>query len=97
MFRERYTDYKKSTLHENDFYRGITSSQITINKKEYTLASGILGCEFYNEVIDPKYPDDFLQYVKPAVGWALYAEDPDKPKVPERVFIAADTAGDIFK
>lgn len=97
MFRERGNAYKTFMMDEHDFYRGVTASQILINKKEYTLACGIMGVEFENEVMDPNYPDEFLQYVKPAVGWALYEEDPAlKEKVGPNVFVAADTAGPMF-
>jgi hypothetical protein len=55
-----------------------------------------MGVEFENEVMDPKYPDEFLQYVKPAVGWVIYEEDPDKKDKVPLVFISADTSGSLF-
>mmetsp|Transcript_13943 Transcript_13943/g.21739 ORF Transcript_13943/g.21739 Transcript_13943/m.21739 type:complete len:220 (-) Transcript_13943:25-684(-) len=97
MFRERGTKYAKYMVDEDDFYRGVTATPLSINKKEFTLATGFIGVEFYNELMDPKYPDEFLQYVKPAVGWAVYEEDPSLKKEHPNVFIAADTAGEIFK
>jgi hypothetical protein len=50
---------------------------MSVNDKEYTLVNGFVGVEFFNEVVDENYPDEFLQYVKPAVGWFLYEEDPE--------------------
>jgi hypothetical protein len=60
MFKERGTDYKKTMVDEDDFYRGVSALPIQINGQDYTLASGFMGVEFYNELIDPKYPDEFL-------------------------------------
>lgn len=83
-------------MDEDDFYRGVTAQVLKINKKEYTLACGFVGVEFENEVMDPKYPEEFLQYVKPAVGWVIYEEDPDRKEKPPMVFISAETSGSLF-
>ena len=84
-------------MDEGDFTRGIQTQILKINKKEYTLASGFVGVEFKNEP-DPRFEGDVIQFVKPAVGWFLYEEDPEKAKqgLPS-VFISSDTAGAIFK
>ena len=60
MFRERSMDYKTFQIDDTDFARGIQLNKIVINEKEYTLASGFVGVEIENEVMDPKYPDEFL-------------------------------------
>lgn len=56
-----------------------------------------MGVEFHNEVMDPKYPNEFLQYVKPAVGWALYQDDPTLKTAHPQVFICANTTGALFR
>lgn len=60
MFRERGKDYKRFMMDENDFFRGVTASAISINKKDYTLAAGFMGVEFENQIQDPEHPEDFL-------------------------------------
>ena len=75
IFSERGTKYVAHMMDEDDFHRGISACIININKKDYTLASGFVGVEFINEVIDPKYPDELAQSVKPAIGWVIYEED----------------------
>ena len=83
LFRERGKNVHTFMMDEDDFPQGHNVVPMVINKKPYSLVSGILGVEFRNEVIDPKYPEDLWQFVKPAVGWALYQEDPSlKPKGP---------------
>ena len=96
MFRERSKDYKQFMMDEHDFFRGVTASEVQINKKPYTLAAGFMGVEFETHVIDPKYPDELLQWVKPAKGWALYEEDPSREDTGPHVFLAAETAGPMF-
>lgn len=96
LFRERGTNYHTFMMDEDDFPQGHNVVPIVINKKTYSLVSGILGVEFRNEVIDPKFPDELWQFVKPAIGWVLYQADPSlKPKGPQ-VFVAAETAGPMF-
>lgn len=95
IFAERGTEVKTFQIDETDFTRGIQICPLTVNSKAYQLASGFVGVEFRNED-DPKYPGDTVQYVKPAIGWFLYQEDPTKKGQGKQVFIAADTAGAIF-
>ena len=80
LFRERGNKYRTFMMQENDFTSGKAVCPIKLNKKDYVLMTGILGVEVRNEVMDPKIPDEFWQYVKPAVGWALYGTDPTKKK-----------------
>lgn len=96
MFRERSMNFKTFQIDDTDFTRGVQLNKISINDKELTLASGFVGVEIENEVMDPKYPDEFLQYVKPAVGWFLYQEDPTKKKDHPNVFLSAETSGSLF-
>lgn len=95
MFRERGMTVHPHMMDEQDFHRGFTASPIKINDKEYFLGTGFCGVEFFNED-DPKYPGDILQYVKPAIGWAIYEEKDEKDRPIERVFLAADTSGKLF-
>jgi len=83
-------------LNEDEFYRGISASTININKKEYTLACGFVGVEFINEIMDPKYPDEVAQSVRPGVGWVVYEADPSLIDNTPRVFICAETSGSLF-
>ena len=68
---------------------------LKINKKAYTLASGFVGVEFKNEP-DPRFEGDILQFVRPAVGWYIYEEDPTKKETSHNAFISAGTSGNIF-
>lgn len=95
MFKERTGKVIPNMMDENDFYRGISASTLSINKKPYLYVSGFLGVEFETTVPDKKHPDEILQAVKPAIGWAVYEDDPSL-KAEKRVFLAADTAGPIF-
>ena len=70
-------------------------TNIQINKKMYSLTSGFMGVEFSNEP-DPRYEGDTMQWVRPAVGWAIYEDDPTKSKEANQVFIAAETSGSLF-
>uniref|UniRef100_A0A7S3CP50 Uncharacterized protein n=1 Tax=Strombidium rassoulzadegani TaxID=1082188 RepID=A0A7S3CP50_9SPIT len=97
MFRERGSEVKKNMFDEGDFPRGLSSLPLKVNDSEFLLFSGFLGVEFHNEVVDPNYPEEPLQYVKPAVGWALYEEDASIKSNLPKVSIAADTAGALFK
>jgi len=54
-----------------------------------------MGVEFNNEPC-PKYAGDVVQWVRPAVGWALYEDDPNKPAEMKNVFISAETSGSLF-
>jgi hypothetical protein len=67
-----------------------------LNKKDYILMTGIMGVEIENEVMDVNVPDEFWQYVKPAIGWAIYENDPSIKKMKKQVFVAAETAGPMF-
>lgn len=96
MFKERGTTVVPYMLDEEEFYRGVSASTLTINKKQYLYVSGFLGVEFETVVPDPKYPDEVLQAVKPAVGWTVYEEDPSLA-AEKRVSLAADTGGALFK
>ena len=75
MFKDRTGKVVPYMMDENDFYRGISASPLSINKKPYLYVSGFLGVEFETIVPDKKYPDEILQAVKPAVGWTVYEED----------------------
>ena len=79
-------------MEEQDFHRGITGSDCKVNDKNYSFASGFMGVEFLEQP-DPRYEGDVMQYVKPAVGWALYEEKPDSA---EKVFNPADTTVKMF-
>ena len=96
LFRERGKNYHTFMMDEDEFGPGSNEVPIEINKKTYSLVSGILGVEFRHEVIDPKYPDELWQFVKPAIGWALYQEDPTLKHKGPQVFVAAETAGPMF-
>ena len=52
-----------------------------LNKKDYILMTGIMGVEIENELMDVNIPDEFWQYVKPAIGWAIYENDPSIKKM----------------
>ena len=95
MFRERGMKYYPHMMDEHDFHRGYTATQTNINDKEYWFASGFVGVEFLEQP-DPRYQGDTMQYVKPAVGWALYEEKPEDQRPKEQVFLAADTSGKLF-
>ena len=95
MFRERDGKVIPYMMDEDDFYRGVSATPLTINKKEYLYVSGFLGVEFETTVPDKNYPDEILQSVRPAVGWTVYEDDPSL-KIKERVFLSADSAGPIF-
>lgn len=95
MFKDRGTKVMTFMMDEDEFYRGVSASPLTINKKEYLFVSGFLGCEFETIIPDPKYPDEVLQAVKPAVGWTVYEEDPTL-KSEKRVSLAAETSGSLF-
>ena len=86
---------KATLLDEGDFHRGFSASDIKINDKPYVLGSGFVGVEMLDED-DPKYPGDILQYVKPAVGWAIYEEKSEAERTKTQVFLAADTSGKLF-
>lgn len=60
MFKERGAKVVPHMLDEEDFYRGVSASPFTINKKEYLYVSGFLGVEFETVIPDPKYPDEVL-------------------------------------
>lgn len=60
MFADRGNKVYKFMTLEDEFERGITASDIKINNKDYTLACGVMGVEFFNEVVDPAYPDQPL-------------------------------------
>ena len=96
LFRERGKQYKTFMMDEDEFAPGENIVPIVINKKTYSLVSGILGVEFRHEVIDPKFPDEFWQFVKPAIGWAIYQEDASLKHKGPSVFVAAETAGPMF-
>ena len=96
MFRERGKNVKTFMMDEDEFAPGENIVPIVINKKTYSLVSGILGVEFRNEVIDPKFPDELWQFVKPAIGWAIYQEDPSLKHIGPSTFFAAETAGPMF-
>lgn len=95
IFMERGLNWKTFQMDQDDFTRGIQMTKIQINKKEYSLASGFMGVEFNNEPC-PKYAGDVVQWVRPAVGWALYEDDPNKPAEMKNVFISAETSGSLF-
>ena len=78
LFRQRGTKVQTFMIDESDFHRGIQISLVTINTKEYTLASGFVGVEIEKEVNPEKDPADLYQTVKAAVGWYLYEVDPKK-------------------
>ena len=83
-------------MDDHDFTRGIQLNPIEICKKDYTLASGFVGVEILNEIMDPNHPTEFLQYVRPAIGWFLYEEDLTKTDTMETCFISAETSGSLF-
>ena len=60
MFRDRTEKVIPYMMDENDFYRGVSATSLTINKKEYLYVSGFLGVEFETVIPDPKYPDEVL-------------------------------------
>ena len=60
MFSDRGSTVHKFMTPETEFERGISASELKINNKAYTLACGVMGVEFYNEVVDPEYPDEPL-------------------------------------
>jgi hypothetical protein len=47
--------------------------------KKYVYGSGFVGVEMQEEA-DPRYVGDTMQYVKAAVGWAIYEEKPENEK-----------------
>lgn len=79
LFSSRGKDYKTFQVLENDFTRGIQLCPLQVNNKTYEIASGFVGVEFKCEP-SQKYPGDVDQWVKPALGWFLYQEDPSKKK-----------------
>jgi len=96
LFRQRGTKIQTFMMDESDFHRGIQLSQVTINSKEYTLASGFVGVEIEREVNPNKEASGLYQTVKPAVGWYLYEVDPKKKDVHPNVFVSAETSGSLF-
>lgn len=96
LFRQRGTKVQTFMIDESDFHRGIQISLVTINTKEYTLASGFVGVEIEKEVNPEKDPADLYQTVKAAVGWYLYEVDPKKQGSHPNVFVSAETSGSLF-
>ena len=60
MFKDRTGKVIPSMMDENDFYRGVSATPLSVNKKDYVFVSGFLGVEFETTIPDKKYPDEIL-------------------------------------